>query len=108
MAKPEYHIFVCAQQRPDGHPRGSCGAKGAGNLLQHFSERLVAHNLFNKVSLVATGCLGPCRAGANVLVYPGGVLYMDIKPEDVDSIISQHLVAGDPWADKIAPDEVWQ
>ncbi len=76
--------------------------------MQAFSERLIAKGLFNKVSLVATGCLGPCRAGANVLVYPGGTLYMQITPADVDQIIDQHLVAGEPWLDKVAPDEVWQ
>jgi (2Fe-2S) ferredoxin len=33
---------------------------------------------------------------------------MQITPADVDQIIDQHLVAGEPWLDKVAPDEVWQ
>ena len=78
MPKPEIHVFVCAQQRPAGHPRGSCGEKGAASLMDQFSQKLIANNLMNKVSLVPTGCLGPCRAGANVLVYPGGTMYMDV------------------------------
>ncbi|MDO6682725.1 MULTISPECIES: ferredoxin [unclassified Oceanobacter] len=108
MPKPEYHVFVCGQQRPAGHPRSSCGEKGAAPLMQAFSERLIAKGLFSKVSLVATGCLGPCRAGANVLVYPGGTLYIQVAPEDIDQIIDQHLIGGEPWLDKVAPDEVWQ
>jgi len=24
MAKPEIHLFVCIQNRPLGHPKGSC------------------------------------------------------------------------------------
>lgn len=108
MSKPEIHVFVCSQQRPAGHPRSSCGEKGAMNVLQTFSEKLIAQGLTNKVSLVATGCLGPCRAGANVLVYPGGTWYMAVDPSDIDGIISEHLIGGTPYAEKLAPDEIWQ
>ncbi len=84
------------------------------NVLQTFSEKLIAAGLTNQVSLVATGCLGPCRAGANVLVFhpataaEGGVWYMTVDPSDIDAIISEHLVGGVPYADKVAPDEIWQ
>ena len=108
MPKPQIHVFVCAQQRPAGHPRGSCGEKGAASLMDQFSQKLIANNLMNKVSLVPTGCLGPCRAGANVLVYPGGTMYMDVKAEDIDQIIQTHFIGGEPWADKVAPDAIWQ
>jgi hypothetical protein len=47
MARPDYHVFVCAQQRPEGHPRGSCGARGASNLLNLFSQGIMAKNLFH-------------------------------------------------------------
>lgn len=114
MPKPEIHVFVCSQQRPPGHPRSSCAEKGAGQLLQTFSEKLIAAGLSNTVSLVATGCLGPCRAGANVLVHhpataaEGGVWYMAVDGSDVDGIIKEHLVGGAPYADKLAPDAIWQ
>ncbi len=107
MPRPEYHVLICSQQRPAGHPRSSCGEKGAGSLLPAFSQGLMARNLMQKVSLVATGCLGPCQAGANVLVFPGSVLYMDVKVEDVDSIIEQHLIEGKPVEEKFAPAEIW-
>ncbi|AIP36804.1 ferredoxin, 2Fe-2S domain protein [Paraburkholderia xenovorans LB400] len=29
MARPERHVFVCTQNRPPQHPRGSCA--GGGN-----------------------------------------------------------------------------
>ena len=108
MPKPEIHVFVCSQQRPAGHPRGSCGEKGAMNVLQVFSEKIIQKGLTNKVSLVATGCLGPCRAGTNVLVYPGGTWYMAIEPSDIDAIIDQHLIGGGVYEDKLMPEQVWQ
>ena len=108
MPKPEVHVFVCSQQRPPGHPRGSCGEKGAMNVLQVMSEKIIAAGLSNKVSLVATGCLGPCRAGANVLIYPGNTWYMAVEPADIDAIVEQHLIKGEIYTDKLMPEQVWQ
>ncbi|GAB1257704.1 (2Fe-2S) ferredoxin domain-containing protein [Aurantivibrio plasticivorans] len=107
MPKPEYHVFVCAQQRPAGHPRSSCTEKGAQAIMPQLSQSIMSRNLMQKVSLVPTACLGPCGVGANLLVFPGAVLYAGVKPEDVDNIVEQHFVAGTPVAEKIAPAEVW-
>ena len=107
MPGPEIHVFICSQQRPAGHPRGSCGEKGAATLMPAFSHGVMKYNLANKVSLVATGCLGPCQAGASVLVYPGNVLYANVTEADVDTIIQQHLISGTPVAAQFAPAELW-
>ena len=107
MPRPEYHVFICSQQRPAGHPRSSCTEKGADKLMPAFSQGIISRNLFNKVSLVPTACLGPCQAGANVLVFPGAHLYMNVQPEDVDQIIEQHLVGGEVVTEKLAPEQVW-
>lgn len=107
MAKPDYHVFICMQRRPDGHPRGSCGAKGAEALFNAFAQALIQRNLQNRIALTQTGCLGPCQAGANVLVYPGSVMYSWVEPADVLKIVEQHLLGGEPWAEKLTPAEVW-
>ncbi len=107
MSRPDYHVFVCAQQRPAGHPRGSCGEKGASALLPVLSQSVMQRNLLNRVSIVPTACLGPCTAGANLLVFPGGHLYSGIQPQDVDNIVEQHLAGGEPVADKLAPESAW-
>lgn len=107
MAKPDFHIFVCMQRRPDGHPRGSCGARNAEAVFNAFADGLIRRNLQNRIALTHTGCLGPCQAGANVLVYPGSVMYSWVEPADANTIIEQHLLGGTPFADKIAPAELW-
>jgi len=76
-------------------------------MMQALSEKLIQKGLFNKVSLVPTGCQGPCRAGPNLLIYPGGTLYMQVTADDLDEIIEQHFVGGEPVLEKMAPDEVW-
>lgn len=107
MAKPEYHVFVCAQQRPAGHPRGSCGERGAGSVMQKLSQSVMASNLLQKVSIVPTGCLGPCDAGANLLVFPGAFLYGGLEAGDIDTIVQQHFLAGEPVTEKLAPESAW-
>lgn len=107
MPRPDYHIFICAQQRPEGHPRGSCAGKGAGSVLQGFAQGLTRRNLLGRAALVTTGCIGPCQSGANVLVYPGAVLYANVADADIDTIIEQHIVGGVPVAAKQLPAEVW-
>ena len=107
MSKPDYHIFICLQQRAEGHPRGSCGAKSAEKVFNAFAEGLIRRNLQNRIALTQTGCLGPCQAGANVLVYPGAVMYSWVDIADVPLIIEQHLLGGTPYADKLTPAELW-
>lgn len=107
MAKPDYHIFICLQRRAEGHPRGSCGAKNGEGVFNAFAEGLIRRNLQNRIALTQTGCLGPCQAGANVLVYPGAVLYSWVEPADVPLIIEQHLLGGTPYPDKLTPAEIW-
>lgn len=106
MPKPEHHIFVCAQRRPPGHPRSSCNEKGCEAVFNALSQQLIQRNLQN-VALTQTGCLGPCQAGANVLIYPGGTMYSWVEPEDITPIIEQHILAGELYKDKLAPAELW-
>ena len=108
MAKPEKHVFICTQQRPQGHPRGSCGAdRDAFSVFAAFSMELDQRGLFNKVQVTSTGCMGPCNQGVSVLVYPEGVMYTGIKPEDVGTIIDEHLMFDQPVARLLAPADVW-
>ena len=106
MPKPEHHIFVCGQNRPAGHPRSSCTEKGCQSVYQAFAQELIQRNLQN-VALTQTGCLGPCQAGANVLLYPSGTMYGWVETDDVAKIIDQHILGGEVYADKKAPEELW-
>ncbi|MBE9537236.1 MAG: (2Fe-2S) ferredoxin domain-containing protein [Proteobacteria bacterium] len=107
MAKPEKMIFVCNKQRPAGHPRGSCAEKGAMDLPMAFSEALDSKNLFAKVSLATTGCLGPCHLGPLALVMPGNVWYKGLTKGDVNDIVSEHIEGGKPVERLIVTDEDW-
>jgi (2Fe-2S) ferredoxin len=96
MSHPERHVFVCSQQRPPNHPRGSCAAKGAPALLQAMWAELQKRQAYEKVGITYSGCLGPCEGGANVLVCPEGVMYAAVKPDDVVELFDSHLEGGVP------------
>lgn len=107
MSRPARHVFVCSQQRPPGHPRGSCAAKGATPVLQALWAELQRRNAYDRVAITYSGCLGPCEGGTNLLVYPEGVLYQRVSPDDVAELFDQHLLGGEPVARLRADPATW-
>lgn len=107
MPKPEKHVFVCTQSRPMGHPRSSCSEKGCNTVMEEFLWQMQQRELFNKVQVTATGCMGPCSEGPTVLVYPEGVMYGGVKKDDVATIFDQHLVGGEPVASLLMTPDFW-
>jgi (2Fe-2S) ferredoxin len=95
MAQPDKYVFVCLNQRPAGHPKGSCLDRGAGDLFDAMREEL-GRRLMTNVKVVASGCVEGCLAGPTVLVVPDNVWYGGITEADVPVIFDQHLVGGEP------------
>lgn len=93
--KPQRYVFVCTNQRPQGHPRGSCVDKASVEVLQRFRDLQGEKGLLD-FKVVATGCLEPCMAGPSVVVYPDDVWYGGVTVDDVERIIDEHLVGGRP------------
>ena len=90
-----YHVFACFQSRPPGHPRGSCGAQGAEPLWQRLG--MCIESLRDPtVAMTATGCLGFCRAGPLMVVYPQGIWYAPKTEADIDEIVEKHFEQGEP------------
>jgi (2Fe-2S) ferredoxin len=104
MPKFEKHIFVCINQRPAGHPRGSCDSSGTGELQWIFKQKLAARGLKHKIRANKAGCLDQCEHGPNVVVYPDAVWYGRVTAEDVDEIIESHILGGKPVERLITPD----
>ena len=71
-----------------------CTSSGSMKLYARFEELLAANGLDKEIKLVRTGCFGLCAAGPVVIVYPEGAFYSHVKLEDVDEIVSEHLIKG--------------
>jgi (2Fe-2S) ferredoxin len=94
--KLKRHVFVCTNERPDGHPRGCCKAKGSEALVGLFKEELKKRGLASEVRAQKSGCLDVCELGAALVVYPDGVWYGNVQASDVPEIVESHLIEGRP------------
>ena len=104
MPKFEKHIFICTNQRPEGHAKGSCDASGSGELHQAFKAALAKRGLRGTVRANKSGCLDQCEHGPTVVVYPEAVWYGGVTVADVDEIIGSHIAGGQPVERLIIPD----
>ncbi len=91
-----HHVFVCENRRPDDAPRGSCAPRGGEAVRRAFKDELQRRGLAGTVRANAAGCLDACAHGPVVVVYPEGVWYGRVRPEDVPEIVERHLLGGQP------------
>jgi len=80
------HVLVCAG--------AGCVASGALEVEASLNEALLKRGMSDEVKVVETGCLGPCAVGPVAVVYPDGVFYQNIKPEDAAEIVEEHFIKG--------------
>jgi (2Fe-2S) ferredoxin/predicted O-methyltransferase YrrM len=91
-----YHVFICQQQKPEGMP--CCAARGGAAVADALRREIAARGLASDVQITASGSLGLCERGPNIVVYPEGVWYSGVRPEDVPEIVESHFRNGIPVA----------
>jgi (2Fe-2S) ferredoxin len=92
----KHHVFVCENRRDPSDPKGSCAAKGSDAIRAALKEELAKRGLHKKIRANSAGCLDGCAEGPTVVVYPEGIWYGHVRPEDVPEIVESHLVNGVP------------
>ena len=88
----EYHIFICQNQRPEGHERGCCLSKGSDKLLNYMKARLKELGVQN-LRVNKAGCMDQCEKGPALVIYPQGVWYTPKSIEDMEEIIQSHILS---------------
>ena len=87
------HIFCCVNKRGTDDPRRSCGERGSEELYRYFKDK--CRDLGIKgIRVNAAGCMGFCKFGPTVVVYPDGVWYSCNSQADIDCIIDSHIING--------------
>lgn len=66
----------------------ACHATGSEKVADAILAELESHGLKDQVDIRRTGCHGFCEQGPIVVVYPEGISYLKVKPEDVCEIVS--------------------
>ena len=84
----ESHVFVC---------NGSdCKKRGAREVRQAFKDELRDNGINREVRADTVDCLGLCKHGPNVIVYPSGTWYLGLTEHEVPEIVESHLQNGEP------------
>ncbi len=98
------HLLLCGGT--------GCHASGSPGVKSALLEEIVKRKLADEVKVVETGCNGFCALGPIMVVYPEGVIYISLKPEDMPELVEEHLVKGrvvekllyrEPGTDKTIP-----
>ncbi len=90
VAPYRLHILCCTNDRKPQH----CGNKGGHEVYETFKKEIAARGL-KDIRASRTGCNHEHDHGPIVLVYPEGVWYRDVTPEDVPEIIEKHILGGE-------------
>ena len=72
----------------------SCVSNGAVEVVKAFKAALKEAKLDKEVEIITTGCMGICELGPVMVVYPDGVFYQRVTPEDTREIVQEHLLKG--------------
>ena len=86
MAQYKYHILICGGT--------GCHASQSEKIIENFKQTLASKGLDNDVQVVQTGCFGFCEKGPIVKLLPDNTFYVQVKPEDVEEIINEHIIKG--------------
>jgi sirohydrochlorin ferrochelatase/(2Fe-2S) ferredoxin len=73
---PDKHVAVCTNR--------TCAGQGATELLERL-RRAASHRDVD-VTITRSSCLDRCGEGPNVAVYPDGVWYGGVSPDEADSL----------------------
>jgi (2Fe-2S) ferredoxin len=81
------YLFVCTNRRPDGHPKGSCAAKGSEEIVVRLKEALARRGLAKEVvRACSSSCIDLCEIGVTVVQEPEHVAYGGVTLDDVEAI----------------------
>jgi (2Fe-2S) ferredoxin len=82
------HVLFCGG--------GDCKKRGSKDVRKSLKYELRGRGMLGDVRIDCVDCLGFCKHGPNVVVYPGGVWYLGLREEDVPEVVERHLEGGEP------------
>ncbi|MEG0305372.1 MAG: NADH-quinone oxidoreductase subunit NuoF [Oscillospiraceae bacterium] len=82
------HVMICGGT--------GCTSSGSDKICAAFEREISLADLDKEVKVIRTGCFGLCALGPIVVIYPEGCFYSMVKEEDVQEIVSEHLLKGRP------------
>jgi NADH-quinone oxidoreductase subunit F len=69
-----------------------CHASGCERVTARLREVLRKRNLEDTVDIRTTGCHGFCERGPITVIYPSGIFYQRVTPDDIEEIIEETIL----------------
>ncbi|MEN6618924.1 MAG: NADH-quinone oxidoreductase subunit NuoF [Rikenellaceae bacterium] len=86
MAQYKMHLLVCGGT--------GCRASQSEKIVENLNLELNNLGLGNDAQVVMTGCFGFCEKGPIVKIIPDNTFYTQVKPEDCEEIVREHILKG--------------
>lgn len=80
------HVLVCGGT--------GCTSSGSNQIIEKMQAEIEKNGLQDEVCVVQTGCHGLCALGPIVIVYPEATFYSMVTVDDVEELVSEHLLKG--------------
>ncbi len=71
-----------------------CMASDSNEMVIQLKQRIKELKMENEVTIIKTGCFGFCGQGPIIKIQPDNVFYVKVKLEDIEEIITEHIVKG--------------
>jgi len=84
----ELRCMVCAGT--------GCVSCNSLKVREQLETELKDRGLAEKVKVVITGCNGFCAEGPIMVVYPEGIFYKKLIPEEIPLLVEEHFLNGHP------------
>ncbi len=86
MSKYSMHLLVCGGT--------GCKSQESDFIAEKLKKELSKQGLEETVQVIMTGCFGFCEKGPIVKVMPDNTFYTQVKPEDAEEIVEEHVIKG--------------
>lgn len=88
LSQTRHHVLIC-----NG---GSCTRQGGEEVTDAIRHAIADAGLDDCVHTTRTRCNGRCEDACVVIVYPEGVWYKQVSPQDAPKLVERHLLSGVP------------
>ena len=85
----EKQIFVCTNDRKG--EGASCGDHHAEDVFKELRRIAKERGLHPGIRVAQAKCLGQCKTGVNIMIYPDAVWLSGVQREDVPAVVSEYL-----------------